>query len=76
MQNWHRQFLGRTQMPPTLSGFVINEFFTLRQAELQAVLSRYGVDMRVGAALQIGFLKMCGRALDKFQRSLTLSSSI
>jgi hypothetical protein len=57
MQNWHRQFLGRTQMPPTLSGFVINEFFTLRQAELQAVLSRYGVDMRVGAALQIGFLK-------------------
>ena len=39
MQNWHRQFLGRTQMPPTLSGYVINEFFTLRQAELQAVLS-------------------------------------
>src|ERR1700691_5813401 len=68
MQNWHRQFLGRTQMPPTLSGFVINEFFTLRQAELQGVLSPYGVDMRVGAALQIGFLKMCGRALDKFQR--------
>jgi hypothetical protein len=58
MQNWHRQFLGRTQMPPTLSGFAINEFFTLRQAELQAVLSRYGVNMRVGAALQIGFLKM------------------
>jgi hypothetical protein len=23
MQNWHRQFLGRTQMPPTLSAFVI-----------------------------------------------------
>jgi hypothetical protein len=68
MQNWQRQFLGRTQMPPTLSGFVINEFFTLRQSELQAVLSRYGVDLRVGAALQIGFLKMCGRALDKFQR--------
>ena len=47
---------------------MINEFFTLRQSELQAVLSRYGVDMRVGAALQIGFLKMSGRALDKFQR--------
>jgi hypothetical protein len=68
MQNWHRQFLGRTQMPPTLSGFVINEFFTLSQSELQAVLSRYGVDMRLGTALQIGFLKMCGRPLDKFQR--------
>jgi hypothetical protein len=51
-----------------LSGFVINELFTLGQSELQAVLSRYGVDMRLGAALQIGFLKMCGRPLDKFQR--------
>jgi hypothetical protein len=29
MQNWHRQFLGRTQMPPTLSGFVVNEFFVI-----------------------------------------------
>ena len=68
MQNWHRQFHGRTQKPPTLSAFVINEFFTLSQPELQAMLSRYGVDMRLGTALQIGFLKMCGRALDKFQR--------
>jgi hypothetical protein len=37
-------------MPPSLSGFVINEFFTLGHSELQAVLSRYGVDMRLGAA--------------------------
>ncbi len=57
MRHWHRQFLGRTQLPPTLSG-----------SETQAVLSRYGVDMRLGAALQIGFLKMCGRPLDKLQR--------
>src|SRR5208283_4922271 len=68
MQNWHRQFLGRTQMPPALSAFAINECFTLSQSELQAVLPRYGVDMRLGTALQIGFLKMCGRPLDKFQR--------
>jgi hypothetical protein len=26
------------------------------------------MDMRLGAALQIGFLKMCGRPLDKLQR--------
>ena len=44
--------------------------------ELQAVLSRYGVDMRLGAALQIGFLKMCGRPLDKLQRVPGLFSSI
>jgi len=62
------QFLGRTQLPPTLSALAISEFFTLDPGELRAVLSRYGVDMRLGSALQIGFLKMCGRPLDKLQR--------
>jgi len=61
MRHWHRQFLGRTQLPPTLSALAISEFFTLDRAEIQAVLSRYGVEMRLGSALQIGFLKMCGR---------------
>ena len=68
MRHWHRQFLGRIQLPPTLSALAISEFFTLDGAEAQAVLSRYGVDMRLGTALQIGFLKMCGRPLDKLQR--------
>jgi len=68
MRHWHRQFLGRTQLPPMLSALAISEFFTLDRAEARAVLSRYGVDMRLGTALQIGFLKMCGRPLDKLQR--------
>ena len=68
MRHWHRQFLGRTQLPPTLSALAISEFFTLDSGEAQAVLSRYGLDMRLGTALQIGFLKMCGRPLDKLQR--------
>ncbi len=68
MRHWHRQFLGRTQLPPTLSALAISEFFTLDGGEAQAVLSRYGLDMRLGTALQIGFLKMCGRPLDKLQR--------
>ena len=68
MRHWHRQFLGRTPLPPTLSAFVINEFFTLKGGEVQSVLSRYGPDMRLGTALQIGFLRMCGRPLDKLQR--------
>jgi hypothetical protein len=68
MRHWHRQFLGRSQLPPTLSALAISEFFTLDRAEIQAVLSRYGIEMRLGSALQIGFLKMCGRPLDKLQR--------
>jgi len=68
MRHWHRQFLGRAQVPPSLSALAISEFFTLNGAELQVVLSRYGADMRLGTALQIGFLKMCGRPLDQLQR--------
>ena len=34
MRHWHRQFLGRTQLPPTLSAFAINEFFTLKGGEV------------------------------------------
>ena len=70
MRHWHRQFLGRTQLPPTLSAMAISEFFTLDGVEARAVLSRYGMDMRLGSALQIGFLKMCGRPLDQLQRVL------
>jgi hypothetical protein len=68
MRHWHRHFLGRTQLPPTLSALAISEFFTLDGGEIRAVLSRYGMDMRLGSVLQIGFLKMCGRPLDKLQR--------
>jgi hypothetical protein len=67
MRHWHRQFLGRTQLPPTFA-LTISELFTLDGAEIRAVLSRYGMEMRLGSALQIGFLKMCGRPLDKLQR--------
>jgi TnpA family transposase len=68
MRHWHRQFLGRTELPPELSALAISEFFSLSRLEWLSVLSRYGVEMRLGAALQIGFLKMCGRPLDQLQR--------
>lgn len=68
MRHWHRQFLGRTQLPQDLSALAIGEFFTLSGAEAQAVLSRYKGSLRLGVALQIGFIKMCGRPVDKLQR--------
>ena len=68
MRHWHRQFLGRTQLPPTLSALAISECFTLNSGEASSVLTRYGLDMRLGTALQIGFIKTCGRPLDKLQR--------
>lgn len=47
MRDWHRQFLGRTQLPPTLSALTISEFFTLDGAEIRTALSRYGMEMRL-----------------------------
>ena len=48
--------------------FEITHFFSLRAEERSAVLTRYRDSLRLGAALQIGFLKMCGRPLDAIQR--------
>ena len=56
--------LGWTRLPAEVSDFEITHFFSLRAD----VLTRYRDSLRLGAALQIGFLKMCGRPLDAIQR--------
>jgi hypothetical protein len=73
MRLWHRQFLGRTQPPPTLSAMAISEFFTLDGVEARAVLSRYGMDMRLGSALQIsgGGAFAVGNAFDVTKSAAT-----
>jgi len=53
MRHWHRQFLGRTQLPPTLSALTIGEFFTLDGAEIRTVLSRDGDAARVVPAILV-----------------------
>jgi hypothetical protein len=61
-------YLGWTRLPADLTEFEITHFFSLRPEERTAVLTRYRESLRLGAALQIGFLKMCGRPLDAVQR--------
>ncbi len=68
MLAWHVPYLGWTRLPAEVSEFEITHFFSLRAEERSAVLSRYRDSLRLGAALQIGFLKMCGRPLDAIQR--------
>ena len=68
MLAWHVPFLGWRRMPADLSEFEIAHFFTLRPIEIRAVRSRYKEILRVGAALQLGFLKMSGRPLSALQR--------
>ena len=66
MLAWHVPYLGWTRLD--VSEFEITHFFSLRPEERSAVLTRYRDSLRLGAGLQLGFLKMCGRPLDAIQR--------
>jgi hypothetical protein len=68
MLAWHVPYLGWTRLPADLTEFEITHFFSLRPEERSAVLTWYRESLRLGAALQIGFLKMSGRPLDAVQR--------
>lgn len=74
MLSWHVPYLGWTRLPADVSEFEITHFFSLREEERSAVLTRYRDSLRLGAALQIGFLKMCGRPLDGYRSRLLPSS--
>ena len=64
MQHWHATFLGRRRLPRDLSAFELEAFFTFVGAERQAIEARRGAALKLGLALQIGFLRMTGRPLD------------
>jgi hypothetical protein len=68
MLAWHVPYLGWTRLPAEVSEFEITHFFSLPAEERSAVLTRYRDSLRLGATLQIGFLKMCGRPLDAIRR--------
>jgi len=71
MLAWHVPFLGWRRLPADLSEFEIAHFFTLKPVDIRAVRSRYKESLRLGAALQLGFLTMCGRPLSALQRMPT-----
>jgi len=71
MLPWHVPYFGWTRLPFDVSEFEITHFFSLQPEEGSAVLTRYRESLHLGAALQIGFLKMCGRpARGTFYRNL------
>ena len=66
MQHWQIPFLGLRAFPADLTTFEIRYFFTFSAKEREAILSHYGDQHRLAAAMQIGFIKMAGRTLDAF----------
>jgi hypothetical protein len=50
--------------PPVLSAFEIEACFTFSEAERASIETRRRSELRLGLALQIGFLRMSGRLFD------------
>ena len=64
MTKWQATFLGLKHLPRALSDFEIEASFTFTLAERQLIEERRRPALKLGLALQIGFLRMSGRLLD------------
>lgn len=67
IHRWQYQYLGISIFPKTLSEVELRAFFTYSDEEITALRARYKSTLRVGAAVQLGFLKMTGNLLESTQ---------
>ena len=66
MEDWHATYLGRRRIPRDLTAFELEAFFSFTAAECSAIrVRRDSSELHLGLALQVGFLRMSGRQLDK-----------
>jgi hypothetical protein len=63
---WQQPYLGLESFPKALNVFEIGYFFHLEEAQLTLIRTRRGDLHQLGAALQLGFIRMTGRTLDAF----------
>jgi len=68
MRAWQQAYLGLRRLPPELTDFEIQHFFTLSPADRRAIRSRYTKNHRIAVALQIGFLRMTGQTMSGIDR--------
>ncbi len=65
MNTWRATFLGLKRLPRELTAFEIQAFFVFTAEEKQLIEDRRrGPELKLGLALQIGFLRMSGRVLE------------
>ena len=60
------RFVGREALPPRLSEFDREQFFTLTSADVTALREQFRSDHRLSAALMLMFMRVAGRPLDGF----------
>ena len=64
MDIWQAPFLGLRELPRELSQFELQRVFTYTPSERTLIDERRQPILRLGFALQIGYLRMTGRTLD------------
>jgi len=57
-------YLGWRRFPRELSGFELRRFFALEASDRRELRVRYPRRLRLGAAIQLGFVRMTGTTLD------------
>ena len=67
MQTWQAVFLGARELSREISAFELEAFFTFSGAERHLIEQRRDPSLKLGLALQMGFLRMSGRLLDAFR---------
>jgi hypothetical protein len=65
VSSYHLRFVGADQLPRTLSEFDVDRFFSLLPDDAKAITERFRADRRLGVAVQLVFLRACGRPLDR-----------
>src|SRR5271154_4758439 len=64
MDSWHATFLGLRHLPRELTAFEVEVFFQFSAEEARIIEERRRPELKLGLALQMGFLRMSGRLLD------------
>ena len=57
---------GVETLPGRLTDFDLQQFFQLGTGDIEAIRQRFRSDRRVAGALQMLFLRACGRPMDRF----------
>ena len=64
MDSWHATFLGLRHLPREVTAFEVEVFFQFSAEEARIIEERRRPELKLGLALQMGFLRMSGRLLD------------
>jgi len=66
MSTYVYRFVGLETLPDHLTDFDLQQFFRLGTGDVEAIRQRFRSDRRVAGALQLLFLRACGRPMDRF----------